>query len=75
MPVPRSLHSFLRVLSTGLLVLGSFYYAPIGLMFEEAEEESDRLQGPPPGHPERLVPHVGMDSVERALWGQLSSLG
>ncbi|MFC3985547.1 DUF6059 family protein [Streptosporangium jomthongense] len=27
--------------------------------------------GPPPGHPERLIPEVGATRAERALWAQL----
>jgi hypothetical protein len=30
-----------------------------------------RLTGPPPGHPDRLVPHVPPSDVERALFAQL----
>lgn len=32
----------------------------------------DSLEGPPPGHPERVRPDAAMTIVERALWHQLS---
>lgn len=32
---------------------------------------ADRPDDLPPGHPERLVPEVQMDEVERGLWSQL----
>ncbi|MFI5495790.1 DUF6059 family protein [Actinoplanes sp. NPDC051859] len=30
-----------------------------------------RLAAPPPGHPERLVPDLPLNAVERGLWRQL----
>ena len=31
----------------------------------------DLLEGPPPGHPERLIPHLPPSDEERLLWRQL----
>ncbi|WP_380286314.1 DUF6059 family protein [Kitasatospora purpeofusca] len=42
------------------------------VLLPPAEEYSEpALTGPPPGHPERLLPPVPLNDEERALWSQL----
>ncbi|MEU7163297.1 DUF6059 family protein [Streptomyces morookaense] len=68
----RSLSSFLQAVGVGLMFFGAFHYAPVGLGIHR---ERDRLDGPPPGHPERLVPQVALSPVEKELWRQMRSIG
>lgn len=69
----RSLSAFLHTVGIGLMFLGALHYAPMGMMV--LQEDEDQPQGPPPGHPERLVPQLELSPVERELWGQIRSVG
>jgi hypothetical protein len=64
-----------RYVMSGLAHLGLssgpvVYLGPMGLP-QVAPRTTVRLAGPPPAHPERLVPHVPLTEVERALWTDL----
>jgi len=45
----------------------------VGVTRGEPDPRSPRgpLVGPPPGHPERLVPGTELDARERALWADI----
>jgi hypothetical protein len=57
----RIVRAVLRYLIDGLTLLGRSYV--------DTTQSPD--SGPPPGHPERLVPHLAPTEVELALWAQL----
>ncbi|MGW2426819.1 DUF6059 family protein [Streptomyces sp. NPDC001709] len=60
----------------GLLSLGTMYYAPIGLaLWSREASETKVLDGPPPGHPERLVLISELSPAERELWHRIWSVG
>ncbi|MEV0225010.1 DUF6059 family protein [Streptomyces sp. NPDC050704] len=77
--MPHTLRRLLRGLLTdvvrGLLVTGCCFH---GLYNSEYARllypgtPGTPLSGPPPGHPERVVPDVPLSGPERELWDQLS---
>lgn len=58
----QALRAVLRHVYAGLVAVGYGWTATVPPSGGEP---------PLPGHPERLVPHVPPDSVERWLWAQL----
>ncbi|MER6300856.1 DUF6059 family protein [Kitasatospora sp. NPDC001539] len=60
-------------LGAGFVALGEVHVVG-ALRAAEAAAEAGGLCGPGVGHPERVVPGVGMSAVERGLWSQLADL-
>lgn len=48
--------------------------AAFGLLWVPVAPLSALLDGPPPGHPERLRPDIPLSDLERAIAGELGGL-
>jgi hypothetical protein len=62
-----------REVFRGFAYSGSGVIAPAAVEYVLLTSAGAHLDGPPPGHPERLVPGRPLSARERALWAQLSN--
>lgn len=67
------LHLFGREVYRGLIHSGGGMITPAAVEHFLLTVPGARLDGPPPGHPERLEPWRPLSARERALWEQLSN--